>query len=257
MNFHDLATNPAGKGSAQIANRGMVISYLKDKARTRGAIDGIDMTVYKDGGRYLLYFRLLSEHWRDLWYDTVITLTPPKGLDANAERTVAEYTVNFVSNMPSFAYTYLYVCFKNGDFLTSFKKKFPDIFFTEAPKVRNPSMTMGFEKAILLPVFFMTLKRFQYKDALDKLSKGRPNMLVLFKKFMNFEDKMKEYEKLMKAHKEAQRKTGVKLRKTKNGYRIHAIKPKAPKASKKAESAVSKKRSSQPSTKVYSSRDNK
>lgn len=244
MTFHELVTNPAGKGSAQIANRGRIITDLKQRANNKKESKGIDLTVYKDGNNFLLFFKVKSESWQDLWYDTVIELSPPKGVDTSNEMTIASYEVKFISNMPSFAFTYFYAVNKKGLLLESFKTKFPDIFLKEAPKVRNPHMDMGFEKSIMLCAYFLTSKRWHFIDALNNLSKGKPNYLVLYKKFMSFEKKMKEYKEKQKATRDAQHKTGFKL--SNSGRQISLRKKKIePIESKKkntAKKSLSKKR---------------
>lgn len=226
MNFHQWATNPVGKGSAQVANRGVIILDLRKRAEGREVSKGINLEVYKKGQTYLLYFKLLSEHWKDLWYDVVFTLTPPEGVDVSHDRTIANYEMKIISNMPSFAYTYAYAANAKGEVVEFLKSKFPKIFWEEKPKVRNPREEMGFEKSILLCVFYLTLKKFQYIDTLDKLSKGVPNLPVLYKKFMSFTDKMKDYDAKMKAHRAAVRKSGVHM--TKHGVKRLKQKPLEP-----------------------------
>ena len=217
MNFHQWATNPVGKGSAQVFNRGKIILDLQNRAKGRDDAKGIDLTVYKKGQSYLLYFKLLSESWKDLWYDIVFTLSPPEGEDVSHERTIANYEMKIISNMPSFAYTYAYAANAKGEVVEFLKGKFPKIFWEQKPIVRNPRIEMGFEKSILLCVFYLTLKKYHYIDTLDKLSKGVPNLPVLYKKFMSFTDKMKDYDAKMKAHKAAVRKSGVHM--TKHGVK--------------------------------------
>ena len=240
MNFHQWATNPVGKGSAQVFNRGKIILDLQERARGRENSRGINLTVYKKGQSYLLFFRLLSESWKDLWYDVVFTLSPPEGEDVSHERTVAKYEMKIISNMPSFAYTYAYAANAKGEVVEFLKGRFPKIFWEQKPVVRNPKIEMGFEKSILLCVFYLTLKKYHYIDTLDKLSKGVPNLPVLYKKFMSFEDKMKDYDKKMKAHKAEVRKSGVHM--TKHGVRSLRQKPQEPlkPASAKAPRAASR-----------------
>jgi len=235
MNFHQWATNPVGKGSAQVANRGRIIMDLQQRAKGRQDSKGISLEVYKKGQTYLLYFKLLSESWKDLWYDVVFTLSPPEGEDVSHERTIAKYEMKIMSNMPSFAYTYAYAANSKGEVVEFLKKKFPKIFWEQKPVVRNPRIEMGFEKSILLCVFYITQKRYQYLDTLDKLSKGVPNLPVIYKKFMSFEDKMKDYDAKMRAHKAAVRRSGVHM--TKHGIKTLKAKPQEPVSSAAAKSA--------------------
>ena len=235
LTFHQLVTNPAGKGSAQIAMRGAILNDLRN--RTTAVMNmnkGIDLTVYKTKtGIFVLFFRFRSEHLKqrtDMYYDTIIELTPPAG-STGSEKTIGEYTCRFASNNPSFAFTYLYVANKLGYFLPQFKDKFEDIFFTEKPVVRNPSFTFGFEKAILFPALYITEKKLQYIDKLNKLSKGEPNLVIIKKKFMSFKRKMQEYKQKKIESRAMDIEAGVSLHSKKGGgTRARRISDKAKKA---------------------------
>jgi len=253
MTFHQLCTNPPGKGSANIANRGRVISDLKQRTSGRNTAKGIELSVYRNGEDYLLFFRILSEEYKDLWYDTILYLSPPKDVALQNEKTISEYNVKFISNMPSFAFTYAYVASKQELIIDSFKDKFPDIFWTEAPKVRNPGLTMGFEKAILFCAFYLTEKRLQYISTLDNLSKGKPSMVVLKKKFMSFTQKMKDYAEKKKAHIKAQKQAGVKISHRASGAKLVKIK-KTPIEKKTSVSSITASRSKKPKRTIFSSR---
>lgn len=243
MTFHELSTNPSGKGSAAFARRGLIISDLKKRVEYRNKKDGIELKVYKTPNNvFVLFFRLMSETIPKLWYDVVITLTPPEV--ETTSRTVADYTCKFASNMPSFAYSYLYVAHKRELFLESFKDKFPSIFFEKAPEIRNPDEGMGFEKSILFCLYYMTLKKYHFIDTLDLLSKGPPSLVVLKSKFMTFPRKMQERKKLEAEHKKKQQKAGLKFKANKKGsLKVVKVKkaPKPPKQTRATKKTVSKK----------------
>jgi len=235
LTFHRLVTNPVGKGSAQVAMRGAILNDLRKRTQAVMAMNrGIDLTVYKTKtGIFVLYFKFRSEHLKqrtDMYYDTVIELTPPEG-STGSEKTIGEYTCRFASNNPSFAFTYLYVANKLGYFLPQFKDKFEDIFFTDEPVVRNPSFTFGFEKAILFPALYITEMKLQYIDKLNKLSKGEPNLVIIKKKFMSFKRKMQEYKTKKIESRALDVQAGISLHGKKGGgTRVRKISAKAKKA---------------------------
>lgn len=244
ITFSQLASNPVGKGSAQVGKRAVIIADLRKRVmHMHNSLKGMEMTVYKtDDGVFVIFFRILSETVRNMWYDTILTLTPPK--EGTNGKTVGEYTCRFASNMMSFAYSYLYVANQMGYFFTPFKDKFPSIFFTDKPEIRNPSLSFGFEKAILFPVYFMYEKKFHYIDKLDSLSKGKPNLVILSKKFMSFTKKEEEYRKMKAKHKAEDIKAGLRNVKTSSGKVVtkRIKKPIQAKSSLRSKSAIKPKR---------------
>jgi hypothetical protein len=166
-----------------------------------------------------------------VWYDTVLELTKPDSFKFGSQ-TVAEYTCRFVSNNPSFAFTYAYTAFRKELLLEQFKGKFDDIFWTEPPKVRNPTYSMGLEKSIMYPVMWLAYKRFHYIAKLDELAKTKVKWPVLVKRFKPFKKIMAELKEAAlkaKADKAVEAKAVRKL-KVKDGDMGVKL-PKAPKQS--------------------------
>ena len=58
------------------------------------------------------------------------------------------YELKLISNIPAFAFTYLYLLNDEESIVGELKSKFPDIFYTKAPEKRNPQSIKGFEKSI-------------------------------------------------------------------------------------------------------------
>jgi len=238
--FKDLANNPVGKGSGNVAARYAIIADLKRRLAIMKQLNGVSMEVYDkpDKSGWILFFRILSEHYNkkdyQIYYDTVIEVDDDND---DARRTIADCEIRFISNMPSFGYTYAYTAKKLKLTVSWLESKFPSVFWSTEPKVKNPDLLMGFEKSLMFAAYWMIENKFQYKADLKARSKGKGNHSTLAAKFMAFEKKQKEYNDLKKRVKEDEDESlGIK-----HGKR--AQKPKKKLAPKKATSKISPKSS--------------
>lgn len=145
-----MIDNPSGSGSAFLASRRSI-----KKALDQGYSD----IVHKSGryfiaipfmdinGGLLFRVKVPSEDYKHnkIAYDVFIEIEPERP-DRKLKASMREIRV--YSNCPSFIFTYAYVFNKLDRIIPNFKDKIPKKALEEAPKIRNPVETLGFEKSI-------------------------------------------------------------------------------------------------------------
>lgn len=150
ISVRTMVDNPSGSGSSFLASRRSI-----KKALDQGYSD----TIHKSGRYFiaipfmdingvLLYrVKVPSEDYRHnkIVYDVFIQIEAERP-DAKIKPSLREIRV--YSNCPSFIFTYAYVFNKLDRIIPTFKDKIPQKALTDAPKIRNPVETLGFEKSI-------------------------------------------------------------------------------------------------------------
>ena len=197
LTLHALATNPPGKGSAHIFNRGEAINNLKTRMSSLDQSKRISLDVYSSNGAYVLFFSVGSEKFKDLFYDIVFLVTPTP--ETESKNSVSEYKLQVMSNIPAFAFTYLFAANEKGIAIEELKDKFDQLFYNEQPTVRNPEHIVGFEKSLMFAVYYLGHHKLFYKRELSSLSKGAIKWPVISRKFRSFK-------KIMELYKEEQKK---------------------------------------------------
>lgn len=215
MTFKELLNNPVGKGTGNVAARYTIINDLKRRMALQQGIGGFELTVYDrpKGEGWILFFKVMSEKFYQkikLYYDTVIEIIPSPEDNSNS---ILESEVKVMTNMPSFAFTYAYVAKQKGMTIPWLERRFPAIFWQQAPENRNPDATFGFEKSIMFVCYWLQENKYHFKKALKDLSKGKANLAVLLSKFMPFEKKLEEYKEAQKQVRELQKKSGFRVSK--------------------------------------------
>ena len=146
VTLYSYVSNPTGKGSAFVANRsaiknGLNMIYIKLLREHRKQFYCIPY-VYENGD-LLLYVKVPSEAYKDnkISYDVLFKIT----YDQRLERKNRDMKI--YSNSPSFIFTYCYVYNRANFLIDDLKSKVPSLALTQAPVVRNPIGSFGYEKS--------------------------------------------------------------------------------------------------------------
>jgi hypothetical protein len=146
ISLKQYVTNPTGKGSGSVAARYRIrqslnSAFVKLLSKHRRSFRAIPY-VY-DNGDILFHVKIPSEtHGTEILYDVIVFLPGDQ-----ATRKYENRFVRMWSNSPSFMFTYAYVYYHSNLMVDSFADKFPDIVLSDAPVVRNPLESLGFEKS--------------------------------------------------------------------------------------------------------------
>lgn len=92
-----------------------------------------------DGTGTVMYFNLPTTDYPHIFYDVTIMVNTTK-------RITNDTLLKIYSNSPAFAFNYCYLFYHSNSLL--FPEKYPEIFLTEPPKVRNPLQTKAFDKHV-------------------------------------------------------------------------------------------------------------
>lgn len=213
LKFRDLLSNPAGRGSAQIGARYLILRHYNEVAFKLLNSKSFSARVYSEGTGYVMYFSIPSEKY-DLTFDTIIRLKRPD-VDEDGELQISDYGVEVFSNIPSFGFIYAYVVNDNGFFIEELKNKFDQIFFTKPPVVRNPSKTFGFEKAITIASIYIERNKLKFKRNLDSAVVSEVDWNVLNTVIPSFNRKLSQYNGLKKQEIEQNKKSKAAAAKAK------------------------------------------
>ncbi len=145
--------NPSGKGSAYLAKRatikqGLNLTFIKLLRESKRAFTATPY-IY-DTGDLLYHVTVPSEFYKTnkICYDVLFLLKASQQRRAMRE-------IQVFSNCPSFVYTYCYVYNKKGLLIEDFKDKLPTEALTQAPVVRNPIESMGYEKSTYIAARYL------------------------------------------------------------------------------------------------------
>lgn len=149
MSIRQYIDNPSGKGTAYLAKRstikqGMNVTFIKLLQRYRQQFFAVPYTY--PNGDVLFHVKVPSEDYstNKITYDVMFMIYADDGSQRYALRRMRVF-----SNSPAFLFTYAYVYF-NRDMIIpdpDFVSKLPSIALTQAPEVRNPIESMGYEKS--------------------------------------------------------------------------------------------------------------
>ena len=148
ISIRQFTENPSGKGSAFLAKRAMIkqglnATYVKLLNHYRRAFYAVPYVL--DDGRYLYHVKVPSEMYNinRISYDVLIEFAA----DSTGKR-LAMRNAKFFSNSPSFIFTYAYVFNAKQILIDDFKSALPNQCLTQAPVIRNPIESMGYEKSL-------------------------------------------------------------------------------------------------------------
>lgn len=157
ITLQEYIKNPSG-GNA-VSQRGLYHDFYAKKfdaliLRENGKLD---YTLYNNGEKYLIHFKIPSETIEKFYYDVVFEFSP-RNADVASSPTLNNYYVKFFSNDPSFIFTFAYVFLKNDLVIDDLKSKIGAKPSKEAPKKTNPQRIVGYVKSFYFAYLFMKAK---------------------------------------------------------------------------------------------------
>jgi hypothetical protein len=218
IKFYDFYQNPVGKGSGNVGVRYLLHDLYREKTIKLDKNRSIELKAYKAKDDYILHFKIQSETYNQIKYDVVFLLSPIEDEDIT-ERSFDDYELKLISNIPSYAYTYLYVINESKSSIEELHNKFDKIFFTKKPEVRNPQETKGFEKSIHIALNYMRINNYHFKYEIDKILEKENDIKKIYKiineDFLSFDKIMYQYSMAKKKEQEENKKKKEMLRKEK------------------------------------------
>ncbi len=203
ISLRQYVENPY-KGSAFLASRQNIkrslnSTFLKLLQHNRRQFFTIPYTFQT--GEILYHVRVPSEGNKDnkIIYDVFVLVAPGDGRSRISGR-----NIKLFSNCPSFVYTYAYVYNKMDLLIDPFKGKIPSRALTDAPVIRNPVESMGFEKSTYCAIRFL-LESGATNDIYVK-KYGRPGTETTYSE--NY-SRITTFDRIMRMHK-ASRELKVK-----------------------------------------------
>ena len=154
ISLYSYISNPTGKGSAYVANRsaiknGLNMTYIKLLKEHRRQFYAIPY-IYPNGD-ILYHVKVPSEFYNDnkIAYDVLFKIS----FDQRLERKNRD--MKLYSNSPSFIYTYCYVYNRANFLIDNLKTKLPQEALMQAPVVRNPIGSFGYEKSTYIGAHYL------------------------------------------------------------------------------------------------------
>lgn len=205
LNINSLLINPTGKNTSFMASRQRIIENLNFKyEKLLLKHKKFDFKVFKyKKDSYLFKFLIPSETKENLFYDIFLLFSPNEA--SKDDKSILRYDLKLFSNSPDFMFTYTYVLNENGFIIDFLKPKCSSKALKEAPTVKNPVETHGFEKSCYYACLYLKKMELLKKFDLDK------NIYVfdkskILKEVSSQETKLKEYN-MIKNKKQAKPKS--------------------------------------------------
>ena len=183
MTFDEYINNPMGQKNSVFSHREMYREMYTTKLNNIlvREVGKVNYTLYTDGDRYYIYFKIPSEVVPKFYYDVVIEFIPK--LLTKADNDLRKYDVRFYSNDPSFCFTFAYAFHKNKMFIDFLKDKMPKDMINKPAKERNPRSEVGYVKSLyfayLLVQKYNLLKKINYSTYATKLNKKELASLIM------------------------------------------------------------------------------
>jgi len=211
--MYRMITNPTGKSSAMVANRGLMIEALDGKFVKLLKDHTFKTKIYHDekNNIYVYHVKVPSETSEKLHYDVVIEVSP-----ADNGSTIKE-PAKFFSNDPHFIYTYAHVLFVNDKIPDWLTPKLNKPTKKQEPKIKNPLSSLGFVKSI-----YYAIKYLRYTDLLNinrkdvKNFKLKYNQNAILHSISTFDEmlvKVKKAKKIGSKNKTKKKKTVTRITK--------------------------------------------
>jgi hypothetical protein len=199
MTVREAITNPTGSGSANVGKRSVIIKDLETKFNTNILKKDIKLSFFSEGDNIVLLAEVPSESdTMEFSYDVVIRFIAPEDKDERGN--LMNYTMQFCSNSPNFAFTYAYSIFHKGWMIDELEPMFSKMFYTDKPTVRNPVLEFGFEKSIYFTLLYLKFHKLLNLTRIEKRIEGKVTFAKFLKtgRLMTFELKFKKYNDLKK-----------------------------------------------------------
>jgi hypothetical protein len=153
LTLNNMLTNPAGKYSAQLANRSVIIANLENRYFSIIQKNKfLKMKIYKNSEeKYTFHIKVPSEREMPnkrqlLFYDVILEFT--KSSHETSAYSLYYWDMRIWSNSPSMVFTYMYVLEQNDLYPKYLKSKTSKESLTIPPLMRNPVEMIGFEKTV-------------------------------------------------------------------------------------------------------------
>lgn len=205
--FEQYINNPAGKGASNTPNKGMYEQYyVAELDKILLKVNGkVNYNLYIDGQKYYIAFKIPHSQYKDFFYDVVVEFYT----DDNAIKVLKDlkkYNVRFFSNDPSFTFTWAYAFNKQDLIIKKLKSKLSPLSLKQAPVVRNPSESTGYNRflyyAYLLAKLYNLFDKAEYTLKSKPLSSLPSTIMSSDKKLEERKKKEEEYKKQPKSKKE-------------------------------------------------------
>ena len=143
--------------SAQKGNSTFITAAQATLSKRNADFHKLDKSKFKFSATYVdddVYLKVsIPSENADVSYDTVFCFKDGKG-----KSNLAPCLITFFSNAMSFVYTYAYAFRVCDLFIVSLEGKLPKESFNEYSKVRNPELTINFEKTITYGLLYLREK---------------------------------------------------------------------------------------------------
>jgi len=153
INLRQYVDNPY-RGSAFLASRkaikaGLNQIFVKLLREHRTKFYAVPY-VYANGD-VLFHVRVPSEEYKynKLHYDVLLKI------ENDPTRRYSMRNVRMFSNSPSFVFTYAYVYYHDDLVIDEFASKLPTLSLIQAPEVRNPVESLGYEKSTYIAARYL------------------------------------------------------------------------------------------------------
>lgn len=211
INMEGYLANPVGKGSANVARRSFIRRDLETRyllmTKQSGKLFSIQNAYVDKAGNYILHLRVPSEYYykEGLMYDVVLQyLTNSR---RKVDETLASYDIRMYSNSPAFMFTYAYVYNQDDNLVPFLKNKLSSKALTQAPVVRNPNQSYGYEKSVYFAILYVRDNPRLISAAIKKAS--HLNILDVSRGIMSSVQKKKAYDSAKKKHLASEKKKGT------------------------------------------------
>lgn len=218
MNLKNFLQNPTGKSSASFARRDLIIANLEQRySDIRNKNGFFETRCIKDGNDYVFWVKVPSEKFgSSLFYDVVIAFRENNQI-MRTQNTLSSYAINVFSNSPNFTFTYAYVYNQDGIIFNKLIKKLAPKSLTDAPNVKNPDLSYGFEKSVYYALLWLKERNFTTKiGANSVINSSKITYKEMNRDILTSTQKLKKYQeqdKIEKIKKKDNNKSDSKERK--------------------------------------------
>lgn len=92
--------------------------------------------VYNNSSSYIIHFKIPSETYDDIEYDSIIKLSPSKS-SSLLSNSIKDYDLKFFSNSPDFVFYFSNLFYNSDMFISELSSKLPNECFEIEPTIRN------------------------------------------------------------------------------------------------------------------------
>lgn len=218
MNYRQYLDNPSGKSSAM--NNRIIYNSLIDMLNKYLANEKqIRLFFSKWKGKYYAHAQVQSRKLDRLFYDVVFEFTP----NINSAKIDENYDMRIYTNSPSFNYTFAHVFIKRDLIIKSTVQKYDKMVRREIPEVKNPYMSVGYDRIVVFALVYILRKRgfdiSKYVDRdMDKILKDMKNPNQILDEYDRLNVIRKKEKEELKKREEIQKKREAQIKENKERY---------------------------------------